>query len=101
MDKLTTYAKEFVSIGLFHQKKNGSRKGYILIEKKELEGLLDKYMYDTAANKLKIWKALRWIDTESDGRVTKRVYDGESGKYKPYVKMNVAVLEQLQKLLNG
>ena len=52
----------------------------------------------TLPNNVKIWKALRWIDADKDRRVTKRVYDGKDEKYKPYVKMDLAVLEVLKKL---
>ncbi|MBD5480845.1 MAG: hypothetical protein HDR14_16455 [Lachnospiraceae bacterium] len=95
---LEVYAKEFVGIGSFLRKNGKVYKGYILIEKKVLEGMLDKNKYDTSGNKLKIWKALKWIDTEADRRLTKRVYDGESKTYKPYVKLDITVLEQLEKL---
>lgn len=91
-----TYVREFVAIGNFLFKYGIIKKGYILIEKSELETMLDKNKYDTAMNKLKIWKALHWIDTEADSRVTKRVYD--DGKYRPYVKIDISVLDQLNKL---
>lgn len=93
---LNVYAKEFVAIGSFLRKRDGLRKGYILVDKKKLEDMLNKNRYDTAAHKLKVWKALKWIDTEADGRVTKRIYD--NGVYRPFVKMDAAVLEQLESL---
>lgn len=97
---LEIYARELVGIGMFLKRKEGTlHKGYLLVEKKVLEGLLDKNAYDTAAHKLKIWKALKWIDTEKDRRVTKRVYDGDSKSYKPFVKIDAAVMEQLQELI--
>lgn len=96
---LEIYAKEFCGIGTYIKSKYPLYKGHILIEKKELEVLLNKNRYDTASNKLHIWKKLKWIDTEADRRLTKRVYDSASGKYKPYVKMDAAVLEQLEVLL--
>ncbi len=98
---LEVYAKEFVGIGSFLKKQGSIHKGYILIEKTKLIGLLDKNRYDTAGSKLRIWKALKWIDTEADGRLTKRVYDSSSKVYRPYVKMNIAVFEQLQALINS
>lgn len=98
---LEVYAKEFIGIGMFLFRQGAIHKGYILIEKNALEGMLNKNRYDTAANKLRIWKALKWIDTEADRRLTKRVYDGHSGTYKPYVKMDIAVLEQLQVLVKS
>lgn len=95
------YTREFVGIGNFLQVNGRTHKGYILIEKVKLEEMLDKNKYDTALNKLRIWKALKWIDTEADGRLTKRVYDGESGTYKPFVKMDIAILKQLEQLTGG
>ena len=92
------YAKEFVAIGRYLERQGKVRKGYALIEKGSLEVLLDRNHYDTSNNKLKIWKALKWIDTEADGRLTKRVYEGANHRYRPYVKLNMAVLEQLEKL---
>lgn len=95
---LEIYAKEFVGIGVYLQKKEKPYKGYILVEKPQLEQLLDKNRFDTAGNKLRIWKALKWIDTDKDRRLTKRVYVREEKRYKPYVKMDVAVFELLRKL---
>lgn len=97
---LEIYAREFCGIGRYLKQNNELRKGYILVEKKDLEIMLNKNRYDTAANKLRVWKKLKWIDTEADRRLTKRVYDGASGKYKPYVKMDMAVLEQLDTLIS-
>ena len=92
------YVREFIGIGNFLEKNAKVHKGYILAEKKTIEEMLNRNRYDTASNKLKIWKRLRWIDTEADRRLTKRVYDGESGTYKPYIKMSISVLEQLRAL---
>lgn len=94
---LETYIREFVAIGNFLLKYGTVKKGYILIEKSELETMLNKNKYDTSANKLKIWKNLRWIDTEADRRVTKRVY--EDGQYRPFIKIDISILDQLNKLL--
>lgn len=96
---LAIYAREFTAIGTYLQKSERIHKGYILVNKKKLEELLNKNHYDTATNKLHIWKTLKWIDTDSDGRLTKRIYDGQNKVYKPYVKMNVAIIEQILKLL--
>lgn len=95
---LNVYAKEFIGIATYLLKKELPRKGYILVEKPLLEKLLNKNAFDTAHNKLKIWKALKWIDADKDRRVTKRVYVGEENKYKPYVKMDMAVLEVLKEV---
>ena len=95
---LEIYAKEFVAIGM-HLLGKGKRKGdYITIAKTELEELLNKNQYDTAKNKLKIWKALHWIDTDKDRRYTKRVYDSSLKRYVPSVKMSIDILELLNEL---
>lgn len=98
---LEIYAKEFVGVGSFLKVNGRTHKGYILVEKAKLEEMLDKNKYDTASGKLRIWKALKWIDTEADGRLTKRVYDSESGSYRPFVKMDIAILSQLEALTGG
>lgn len=97
---LEIYAKEFVGIGSYMKKKNGSKKGYILAEKTALIDLLDKNKFDTSDNKLKIWKSLKWISTE-DRRTTQRVYEKESHSYKPYVKMDEEMMDHLENLLKN
>ncbi len=95
---LDIYAKEFVAIGN-HLIRNGKKKGdYIIIAKPELEELLNKNLYDTAKNKLKIWKALHWIDADKDRRYTKRVYVKEVQSYVACVKMSVHMMELLNEL---
>lgn len=91
------YADEFVGIGNYLEKKGTVYKGYILVEKPELADMMRRNNFDTVENKLKIWKALKWIDTE--GRyLTKRVRDSETGGYKRYIKMDISILEQLRQL---
>ncbi len=86
---LNILIKEFIAICDYLLKKNTRiHKGYILITKNAVSELLNKNNYETALNKLKLWKSLGWIDAE-DKRLTKRIYDSESGKYAPYVKINV------------
>ncbi len=97
---LEIYAREFVGIGSYMKRKNGSKKGYILVDKATITELLDKNKYDTSDNKLKIWKALKWISTE-ENRTTQRVYVIEEKKYKPYVKMDEKVLDNLEILLQN
>lgn len=75
-------------------------KGYLLIEKEAVCSLLDKNRYETAANKLKCWKEMGWIDTE-ENRLTKRIYVGELKKYLPYVKINLQCYECMSRLGAG
>lgn len=89
--------KEFVAIcDYILASKFEVRKDHILIDKKDLTLLLDKNRYLMAYEKLKIWKELRWIDTE-ENRYTKRVYYGKSGGYKPMITINIGVYEALKR----
>lgn len=96
---LTNYIKEFIAISEYLVK-NGYKKtlNFVIISKKDLEPLLDKNKFDTSQKKLQIWKGLNWIDTE-DGRVTKRIYSKEEGKYIPSVKIRLQVYETLRSLM--
>lgn len=94
---IRVYVDEFVGIGNFLEKTATIHKGYILVEKDQLVELLRRNNYDSWENKLRLWKGLKWIDTE--GRyLTKRVKDKESGVYKRYVKLDISILELLRKL---
>lgn len=94
---LSVYVEEFVKITeyLFKSQKYRVKKDFLIIEKKPLEALLNKNKYDTASNKLKIWKGLNWIDTETD-RVTKRVYI--DGNYVPCIKISLRVWKTLKNI---
>lgn len=94
------YMKEFVAIVEFLEKSDKTRisKGFLIAEKPIIVRMLDNNKYDTADSKLKLWKAMRWIDAE-DRRVTKRIYDGESQTYKPCIKIDLKVAETMKKHL--
>ena len=71
---MLVYTREFLLIcDHLKQAKTTEKKGYLIVEKAIVEALMNQNAYDTAANKLKIWKALHWIDTDED-RVTRRVH---------------------------
>lgn len=93
------YIKEFIEVisYLLKNEKAFENKGYIVVSKNDLEVLLGHNKFDTEKNKLKIWKLLNWISTD-EGRLTKRIYDKESGQYKPYIKVDQATFETLKKL---
>lgn len=95
---LAAYIQEFVGIGDYLKTIHCQKKEFLIISKKELVPLLDRNKYDTPNSKLKIWKALNWIDAGTD-RVTKRIYDQATGTYIPSVKLYISVHETL-KLLN-
>lgn len=88
------YMKEFVAIAEFLKKSDEARisKGFLIVDKPIVVEMLDRNKYDTADNKLKLWKALHWIDAE-DRRVTRRIYDGTTKSYKPCIKLDIKVYE--------
>lgn len=93
---LNNYIKEFVAITEFLEKNDNKKTlKYIISEKPEVIRLLDKNKYDTAQNKLKIWKALNWIDADED-HVTKKVYFKEDNKYKRCIKIYLQVYKTLK-----
>lgn len=98
---LEIYAKEFVAIGKFLTKQGISKKNYILVDREDLKSLLNKNRYETADNKLKLWRALHWIATEDGRRVTKRVRNPETGKYEPKIAIDLKVLETLEEVLRS
>lgn len=74
-----TYIAEFSAI-VKHLKrqKNALIKGnFLIIEKPKLTELLNRNQYETAENKLLVWRSLKWIDTDSDDRLTKRLRTDE------------------------
>ncbi len=95
---LEVYGKEFVAIGTYLISKGNKKGDYIIVTKTELEELLDKNQYDTARNKLKIWKALGWIDADKDRRYTRRIYIKEEHSYMTCVKMSNTIWELLREL---
>lgn len=103
---LERYAREFTAIGKFLEANGELHRGYIIIERRQLEEMLNKNRYDTALNKLHIWKNLKWIDTDRDGEhLTKRVRcstPAEPGtkRYKRVIKIDLSVLAQMEKLVD-
>lgn len=98
---LNILIKEFLAVCAFLIKKKARvHKGYLLVDKNYVCELLDKNKYETSTNKLKCWKELGWIDAE-EKRLTKRIYDGETKKYLPYVKIDLKRYECLKRLDGG
>ncbi|HCC34535.1 MAG TPA: hypothetical protein DEQ02_02400 [Ruminococcaceae bacterium] len=99
MVPLQVLANEFVAV-VKHciEKEKGipiERKRKYAIEKLLLCELLDKNMYAEAAEKLELWKRLRWIDCE-DRRITKRVYLKETKTYRRFVVVDLGVHQILE-----
>lgn len=89
--------REFVAICTYLEKSNAKKvKGYLIIGRNDLELLLDKNKYLTSLEKLKHWKAMKWIDADPD-QTTKKVCI--EGKRKRCVKLDIGVYETLKELL--
>lgn len=90
---INIYAKEFVGI-IKYLERQGYKpyNGYFIVEKPVIKELLDHNKYEMSDSKLKTWKSLNWIDTDSN-RLTKRVAN------KAVIKINLKVFEELKRLL--
>ncbi len=91
--------KEFVGICRYLEKTNCEKqKGFYVIKKTDLERLLKQNNYELAARKLRAWKMLHWIDADAD-KLTRKVYDTDTKTYIRKVRIEIAVYEQLKKLM--
>lgn len=97
---LEAYEKEFMAITEFCLDKGKKTLKFLVVEKKLIVDMLDHNKYDTATNKLKIWKGLNWIDTD-EKKLTKRRYDKKTGTYKTCVFIYLKVFETMKKLEHG
>jgi len=98
---ILNYIKEFIAISdhLKKSEKGRLHKGFLIVKREDLEPLLDKNLYDTASNKLKVWKSLQWIQTEDQKRITKKVWDPENKKYERCIFIVLGVPEALKTLM--
>lgn len=94
---LDIYVKEFISIVDYLQKQDGCliKGDYLIADKKAVEQLMNRNNFEKAANKLFIWKELRWIET-SENKITKRVRNGE--ELISAICINMSVHKQLKSL---
>lgn len=89
------YAREFVAIGRY-LRLHGERHGTLTaVDRKQLTGMLDRNLYDTAANKLKIWKSLKWIRTDGRHMDYPVMRDG---KQRRMIQLDLNVLDVLERL---
>ncbi|MBO5094453.1 MAG: hypothetical protein J6C33_08870 [Lachnospiraceae bacterium] len=89
--------REFIAVCNYLEKSNAKQiKGYLIIERSELEKLLDKNKYLTALEKLKHWKAMNWIDAD-DKQTTKKVCI--DGQRKRCVKLCISVYKAMKELM--
>jgi len=99
---ITTYSKEFTAItaallrdekGVVKRFKKGS---FLCVDKATLLEMLNKKAYAAADSKLKIWRDLRWIDTDGE-HLTRNV--SLNKKRVRMVEINLQVHETLPLLL--
>lgn len=88
------YIEEFLAVAGFLEKsgKVPVEKGYIIVSRQIIDGMLSKNAYDTVENKLKVWKLLHWIDADPD-RYTKKI--SRNGKRIRVIKIDVSVYKTL------
>jgi len=96
---INNYIKEFLAIVKYLIKSELviEKDNFLIVDKEIVFNLLEKNLYQTKENKLKIWRGLNWIDTDKR-RFTKRVK--LSGKESPKIKIRYEVYKTLEKL-NG
>lgn len=74
--KILNYIKDFYKIFEYIQNKNlgeiNVKNNEIYIKKSEIQKLLEVNKYDTADNKLKVWRVLNFINC-TEGRYTKKI----------------------------
>lgn len=93
---IRVYIKEFLNICHYLKEHNcKKKKNCYQVEKSLLERLLKQNNFERPAEKLKIWKALHWLQTD-EGHLTKRAYDKNSRKYQRVYALDIAVYHALQ-----
>ncbi|MCL1832427.1 MAG: hypothetical protein FWG45_05905 [Oscillospiraceae bacterium] len=98
MTALEKYVREFCGIVKALKKdENGIIKGnFLFVSKDVLTALLNKHAYDTADNKLKMWRDVSWIIAD-DGHLT--TYTRVKGTRTRLVKINLKAHECFDKIL--
>lgn len=96
---IRVYSKEFLTICRYLEQHECRKKGNCYqVERELLENLLQQNNFERPKEKLKIWKALHWLQTD-EGHLTVRVYDRASGKYQRVYALDISVYCVLQQLL--
>jgi len=96
---LEWYVKEFCAICAAIYVKYGVKKGdFIYIDKEKLVEMLNKNAFETANNKLHMWRDLRWIDTDK-GHFTRNVILESGEKRRRMVKISYITYRALESLL--
>lgn len=90
------YVLEFVAICNFLSKQEIRRKkGYMIVDRKVIEDMMNQNKYELAKDKLKVWKKLNWIATDEE-RLTKRYR--LNGKYVAMIFIDEKVFQELRRL---
>lgn len=93
---ISTYIAEFVAICDYLVKSQVRQKrGCYIVDRNELESLLDRNKYALSRDKLQTWKKLNWTQTDEE-RLTKRFY--HDGQYKAMIFINASVHQELKRL---
>ncbi len=93
---IMTLIKEYVAICDYLKRNQVKQKrGCYIVDRAELETMLDRNKYLPAKDKLKSWKKLNWIQTDEE-RLTKRFY--VDGKYKAMIFVCESVYLELKRL---
>lgn len=99
MEKILSYIKDFYKIFEYVKTKElgefNSRKNEIYIKKDELKELLEVNKYDSVDNKLKVWRALNFINC-TEGRYTKKIKRDK--KVITMVALNVEAYDNLKEV---
>jgi hypothetical protein len=101
MIDINTYIKEFVGVTshcLTEQLGRQISRNRYAFDKSLLVGLLDQNKYEESAAKLRMWKALRWIES-GDGHTTRRVYIKEEKKYRRMIVIDLSMYETLMEFV--
>lgn len=91
-------AREFMAIvrHLLKQPEPWIKKGLLLVPREKLIEMLDKHPYLTATDKLNAWRALHWIETDSE-HFTRQTRNSE-GKLVRTVQLNLTAYKKLTEL---
>ncbi len=94
---INIYIREFIAVckHLKNSEKSTIRGDYMYAKKDTIIKMLEKNAYELPAQKLKVWRDLRWIDVD-DGRLTTRIRI--DGKLTPHIKISLKVYNTLQNI---
>lgn len=97
MEKILNYIKDFYKVFEYVKNKNlgevNIKNREIYINKSDFIKLLEVNNYDTPNNKLKVWRALNFINC-TDGRYTKKIKRNE--KVITMIALNIEAYDNLR-----